>query len=285
MIRSRELSPVVLVEACIREIEKLNPGLNAVVVSRFREAKEEALRAEAQLADPLFTPPSLFGIPFTVKEAISVKGYPSTFGSYRRRNNTAKRTAPVVENLLKEGAIIVGFDNTPENCFWMECDNKIYGRTLNPYNASRTPGGSSGGSGAIVGSGAVPFSIGSDIAGSIRMPSAFCGVWGHCPSGGIIPIDGHYPYDFTGDTEDHDVSPFVGSLKVGPMARYASDVHILFYLMQGKALPAQMLPPELKKLRVYVLPNPTIKYVRSCTNEVQEEVKKIAQLLEQGETS
>jgi fatty acid amide hydrolase 2 len=275
LIKNKTLSPREVVETHIRRIEEVNSSINAVVVERFEEALREAAMAEKEIASgkPVGL---LHGIPFTVKECISVEGYPTTFASVFRKNSVAKKDATVIQNLKKEGAIIVGFTNTPECCLWMESYNKVYGRTNNPYDQSRTPGGSSGGEAAIVGSGGVPFGVGSDIAGSIRMPSNFCGIFGHVPTKGIIPIDGHYPFENVTDFA-HNTDALSKHLKIGPMTRRAVDLLPLVKVMQNSADKHLFFEGQIKTdwrdVTVYLSPNPDIEYAASCSKEVQNQVE------------
>jgi fatty acid amide hydrolase 2 len=136
-----------------------------------------------------------------------------------------------VRRLREAGAIPLGVTNVPEWGFWFETDNLIYGRTRNPHDPSRTPGGSSGGEGAIVAAGGAPFGLGSDIGGSIRMPAAFCGVAGHKPSHGLLPLTGHFPvYEVGPDAEIDKRAPH---LVAGPIARHATDLMPLLRIMAG----------------------------------------------------
>jgi len=223
LIREGEVSPVEVVRAHIDRIERVNPVINAMVAARFEAALQEAREAEARVArgDPL---PPLHGVPFTAKEAIAVKGAPYSSGSTLRRHKVADEDATAVARLRAAGGIPLGVSNISEMCMWMESDNLVYGTTGNPYDPGRTAGGSSGGEGALVGAGASPFGVGADIGGSIRMPAFFCGVFGHKPTGGLIPNTGHYP-------------PPHGAVNsictVGPICRRAEDLLPLVRLMAG----------------------------------------------------
>jgi len=224
-IRKRNLSPVEAVEAHIARIEAVNPPLNALVAERYDLARDEARRAESQLAaagsvDEL---PPLHGVPCTIKEFIGVGGMPHTAGLMARKGMVARADSAVVERLRRAGAIVLGVTNAPEGGMWMETHNKIYGRTNNPWDLKRTPGGSSGGEAALIACGASPFGIGSDIAGSIRIPSAFCGVVGHKPTGRLVPNTGHWGSE--GGT-----SPF---LVCGPIARRVCDLELILGLITG----------------------------------------------------
>ncbi|RMH44994.1 MAG: amidase [Deltaproteobacteria bacterium] len=221
LVRRREVSAREVVDAHIARIEQVNARLNAVVAERFADARREADAADARLRAGGDVPP-LLGVPCTVKEAIACAGMPHTSGLVARRGVRAAADAPAVRWLREAGAIVVGVTNVSELCMWMESNNRVYGRTCNPYDPSRTCGGSSGGEGAIVGAGGVPFGLGADIGGSIRIPAFFNGVFGHKPTGGRVPVTGHYPM------ADPRARRF---LTLGPLARRAEDIPLLMHLL------------------------------------------------------
>ena len=194
LIRSGELSPVELLEAHLTRIDEVDPVINALVSRRFEEARAEARVAEDAVRrgrDRTSLPP-LHGVPCTIKDFLAVRGLPWTAGLFSRQHEVADHDATVVTRVRAAGAIVVGKTNVPEGGMWMETSNPLHGRTRNPWNPARTPGGSSGGEGAIVAAGASPFGIGSDIAGSVRIPAAMCGVVGHKPSALLVPNTGHW---------------------------------------------------------------------------------------------
>ncbi|MCA9670029.1 MAG: amidase [Myxococcales bacterium] len=262
LLRSRELSPVELVEAHIERIEQVNPQLNAVVGLRFEAARREAREAEQRLAAAAGgaggrvaegAVPPLLGVPCTVKETFALEGFVHSGGSYNRREHRAARDAVTVQRTRAAGAIPLGTTNVPELAMWMETSNRIYGTTNNPYDLDRIVGGSSGGEAAIIAAGASPFGIGTDIGGSIRMPAFFCGVFGCKPTGGRVTLDSHYPGTF-GDVERYCCA--------GPIARTARDLMPLLRIAagDGSADDELALPPlgdpervELRGRRVYVL--------------------------------
>ncbi len=286
LIKAGQVTAEKVVQAHIARIKMVNPYLNAVVITRFDEALEEARQIDAQLAEGQKVG-LLAGVPFTVKESISVKGYPITFGSVYRKGLIAQKDATAVSRLKNEGAIVLGITNTPECCFWVECYNNVYGRTNNPYDLSRTSGGSSGGEAAIIGAGGVPFGIGSDIGGSIRMPSAFCGIFGHLPTSGRVPIDGHPPYDYQHETTQHETTPLARFLKIGPMARKAEDLLPLLAILEGNAEAEAFKTNQEKLLRsnwkdttVYLCADPHIDFASTVSDELQAEVRKVGELLQ-----
>jgi fatty acid amide hydrolase 2 len=224
-IRAGELRSRDVTEAHIRRVEAVNPTLNAVVRSRFDAARADADAADAVLAEGGQPTGPLHGVPCTIKESFALTGMPNSAGLVSRREHLSDRDASTVARLRQAGAIPLGVTNTSELCMWMESHNQLYGRTRNPYDHGRIVGGSSGGEGAIVGAGASPFGLGSDIGGSIRMPAFFNGVFGHKPSMGIIPNSGQYPVP---DTED--MMQLLGS---GPICRRAEDLMPLVRVLAG----------------------------------------------------
>jgi fatty acid amide hydrolase 2 len=194
-------------------------------VERFDAARHEADAADVRIAsrDDRELPP-LLGVPCTIKESLSVKGMPNCAGLVARRDHRAETTAPAAQRLFDAGAIPLGLTNISELTMWIESDNRVYGRSSNPYDSSRAAGGSSGGEGTAVGSGASPFGLGSDIGGSIRIPAFFCGVFGHKPSNGLVPHTGSYPIP-------HGESKRL--LSFGPLARRAEDLMPVLRILSG----------------------------------------------------
>ncbi len=226
-IRRGELSASDVVEAHIARHVAWGPRINALIANRFDEAQREAATADARIAaaGPDEALPPLLGVPFTVKESIALEGMPQSTGLIARGAFRSQTTAPVPQRLIDAGAIPFGVTNTSELTMWIESDNRLYGRTNNPYDTSRTAGGSSGGEGAAVGCGGSPFGIGSDIAGSIRIPAFFCGVFGHKPSAGVVPNTGSYPA-----TPGDDAGRMLGT---GVLARRGEDLMPLLRVIAG----------------------------------------------------
>ena len=225
MVRAGEISSREAVDAHIEQIQRVNPALNAVVAERFELAQSEADAADARLAsDGVDDLPPFHGVPCTIKECFALTGMPNTAGLVSRRGALATGDATAVRRLRDAGAIAMGVTNTSELCMWMESNNGVYGRTRNPYDPTRIVGGSSGGEGAIVAAGGAPFGLGSDIGGSIRLPAFFNGVFGHKPSGGLVPGTGQFP-------------PAAGEalryLTTGPLARKAEDLMPFLRVVAG----------------------------------------------------
>jgi fatty acid amide hydrolase 2 len=227
-VRRREVSPVEVVSAHIDRIRAVNPAINAVIAERFDRAMQEAKAAEelvARTRDPEELPP-LLGLPYTTKEYIMAEGMPLTAGIWKRRGRKADRDAETVRRLGRAGAILVGITNVPEGGLWMETYNDVYGRTVNPWDKSRTAGGSSGGEGAIVAAAGVAFGLGADVGGSIRIPAAFCGTVGHKPTGRMVPNTGFWPPAGEGDLS--------GYLVCGPLTRKVEDVMPILRVLAGR---------------------------------------------------
>ena len=217
LIRTRAVSPVEVLEAHLRRIERINPALNAIVTPA-PDAMDRAREAEAMLMRGEEIGP-LHGVPVTIKDTIETAGLRTTSGSRIRENFVPEKDANVVARLKAAGAIILGKTNTPELAIPYETDNPVFGRTNNPYNVSRTAGGSSGGEAAAIAACLSPAGIGSDLSGSIRVPAHFCGIVGLKPTTGRVPMDGHTP-PATG--------PFMLGACIGPMARTVADIRLLF---------------------------------------------------------
>lgn len=210
-------------DAAIARIERLDATLNAVVVRDFDRAREQAAMRDRQLAQGERLP--LLGLPMTVKESFDVAGLPTTWGLPPFRDFRPKKDALAVERLKAAGAVILGKTNVAPSLADWQSTNPVYGRTVNPHDPSRGPGGSSGGSAAALASGMVALECGSDIGGSIRVPAAFCGVFGLKPSLGLVPSQGHV---FPG-TDGAEVDLAV----VGPLARNVVDLEIALGVLAG----------------------------------------------------
>jgi fatty acid amide hydrolase 2 len=202
----------------------MRADVNAVVVERFDDALAEADAADERVASGEEDLPTLLGVPCTIKESIAVAGLPNSAGLQSRRDRPAEATAPAAQRLLEAGPILLGLTNLSELTMWIESDNRVYGRTVNAYDRRRTAGGSSGGEGAAVGCGGSPIGIGTDFAGSIRLPAFFNGVFGHKPSRGLVPFTGHFP---SSDGEA------MGMSVLGPLARRAEDLFEVMRLIAG----------------------------------------------------
>jgi Asp-tRNA(Asn)/Glu-tRNA(Gln) amidotransferase A subunit family amidase len=223
MVRERAISPVELVEAHLAQIAAQNPRINAFVTVLGEEARAAARKAESAVmhGESLGL---LHGVPVTVKDSFDVAGLPTLCGSRFRLGHKAAGDATAVARLRAAGAIILGKTNTPEFLSSYETDNFITGRTNNPWNLGRTPGGSSGGEAASIAWFCSAGGIGSDGGGSIRIPAHFCGIAGLKPTPGRIPATGHFPA----------MTHPGGLLAVaGPLARSAEDLRLMFAALAG----------------------------------------------------
>ena len=241
---NREVSAVELVDAAIAGIEARDRAINAVVVRDFDRAVAAAKMADAALARG--ERGALLGVPMTVKESHAIAGLPITWGSEGFRGFVSESDSVGVARLKSGGAVILGKTNVPPFLGDWQSANPIYGRTNNPWDLDRTPGGSSGGSAAALASGMVPLEFGSDIGGSIRVPAAFCGVYGHKPTFGVIPMRGHSPPDHDGGGG----GPLPLAV-VGPLARTAADLDLALDVLAGPDEPDAKayrltLPPARK---------------------------------------
>lgn len=225
LIRAGEISSREAVDAHIAQIERVNPTLNAVVAERYEEARAEAAAADDKQARGEDLPP-FHGVPCTIKECFAFEGMPNTAGLVTRvALGPAREDATAVARLRAAGVVPLGVTNTSELCMWLESNNKVYGRTNNPYDPSRIVGGSSGGEGAIIAAGGSPFGLGSDIGGSIRLPAFFNGVFGHKPTGGLVPGSGQFPI------AENEALRY---LTTGPIARSAEDLMPFLRVVSGR---------------------------------------------------
>ena len=211
-----------VVEAHIDVLQRT--GLNAVVVDRYDDARAEAEAVDARVAAGETDLPQFLGVPCTIKESFAVEGLPNTAGLVSLRGKAAETTAPAARRFLDAGPILLGLTNLSELTMWIESENRLYGRTHNAYDRTRTAGGSSGGEGAAIGAGGSPFGLGSDFAGSIRVPAFFNGIFGHKPTWGLVPASGMFP------ASEGEAMRMVG---VGPLARRAEDLMPILRAIAG----------------------------------------------------
>jgi len=268
-IRRKEISPREIIEVHLERIEKLQPKLNAFVHVDVEGARRQAQAAEASVlrGDALG---ELHGIALSMKSCIDVAGWPCPAGSRLRADYVACEDAVLVARLRAAGAILVGNTNVPEFLMAYETDNAVFGKTSNPWELSRSAGGSSGGEAAAIASGCSMGGVGSDGGGSIRVPAHFCGICGLKPTPGRIPSTGHYP---------RGAGAFAWLGAVGPMARTVADVSALFDVMKGPdeddalsaAIEARSFGEgELAGMRVGILESNALGVVTRETNEAAE---------------
>jgi amidase len=254
-LRTKQVSAVELLDLHVRRIARHNPALNAIVEPDFERAKTQAQAADAQRARGDDAP--LLGLPMTLKESINVRGLRTTAGMEHWKDFRSEHDAPVTTRVKAAGAIVMGKTNVPQMLADWQSANPVYGRTNNPWDVTRTPGGSTGGGAAALAAGLTPLEFGSDIGGSIRVPAAFCGVYGHRPSETAMPRSGQFP-----------MPPMPNAAVVmgvqGPMARSAADLELALDVAAGAEAGEDVawrltLPParreRLGDFRVAVLPS------------------------------
>jgi amidase len=222
-VRAKKVSAEEVVNAYLQRIEHINPKINAIVQLTADAARTQAREADTTLAQGKVLGP-LHGVPFTVTDLLETAGVISAAGTAGRANFTPTHDATVVARLRAAGAILLGKTNTPELGIGVETDNLVYKWTDNPYDRSRTPGGSGGGEAALIAAGGSPLGLGSDGAGSLCTPCHFCGVAGLRPTHGRIPRTGHVPFPH-------------GALDplwhIGPVARYVEDLSLILPIIAG----------------------------------------------------
>lgn len=253
-LTDRKVSAVELLELHRRRIERYNPSLNAIVEPDFDRARHEAEHADARRARGESAP--LLGLPMTLKESYNVRGLRTTCGMPFWKDFRSEHDAPVTTRVKAAGAAVMAKTNVPQMLADWQSANPIYGRTNNPWDLSRTPGGSTGGGSAALAAGLTPLEFGSDIGGSIRVPAVFCGIYGHRPSETAMPRSGQFPFP-----------PMPNAAVVmgvqGPMARAAEDLELALDVAAGADTGEDVawrlaLPParreRLGDFRVAVLP-------------------------------
>jgi len=244
LLRSGELSVTELAEAHIQQIERLNPQLNVFADFDAERVRERARKHDAWRGTRSRRP--LFGLPVTVKSSIATRGFKCEIGSLLHKGEAPREDAVVVERLRAAGALILGTTNCPEFLMAYETANLLHGRTRNPWDLERTPGGSSGGESAAIAAGLSAAGLGSDSGGSVRVPAHFTGICSLKPTPGRIPGRGHLPPC---------VGPFSTLGAIGPMARTMSDVTLMFRTLSGQdphdpaSPPIALREPSLDELR------------------------------------
>lgn len=260
-VRTGETTVLLETEAAIARIEARDGGINAVVVRDFDRARRAARDLDAARREGLDAP--LLGVPMTVKESFDVAGLPTTFGFEEHRGHVPLVDAIAVQRLKRAGAVILGKTNVPVSLADLQSNNPVYGRTHHPLDAGRTCGGSSGGAAAALASGMVPLEIGSDIGGSIRVPSHFCGVWGHKSTYGTLSIEGQM-------LPGTDGAPIAMSV-IGPMARDPEDLAVALDILADLPLPRAAAKPA-STLRLLVLSSHPLAPVAASVGAALEQV-------------
>jgi amidase len=247
LIRGKKVGCLELLDLYIARMEKYNPPLNAIIATDLDKARRRARAADRALARKEVWGP-LHGVPMTIKESYDVVGMPTTWGVPELKDNQPKQNALAVDRLLRAGVVLFGKTNVPLYLADWQSYNSIYGTTNNPWDLSRSPGGSSGGSAAALAAGLTGLEAGSDIGASIRNPAHYCGVFGHKPTYGIVPPRGQA---LPGKITPTDISV------IGPMGRSAADLELGLAVMAGAdeidgvGWQLRLPPPRKKALRDY----------------------------------
>ncbi|WP_338677122.1 amidase [Streptomyces sp. SCSIO 30461] len=227
-LKQRVITSRALLEQYLRHIEATDPGLNAVVTLDAEAARAAADAADRHLAKTGKPLGALHGLPLTVKDALETKGLRTTSGSPDLSGHVPERDADAVALLRAAGAVIVGKTNVPVMCQDLQTSNPVFGTTRHPYDVTRTPGGSSGGAAVAVATGMTSVELCSDLAGSLRLPAAYCGVYALRPSGGVVPTRGHIP-------RPPDWVTSSDMLTIGPLARNAEDLDLALDVLAAPA--------------------------------------------------
>ncbi len=275
LVRGKKIGCLELLELYLERMQRLNPRINAIVATDAEGARRRARAADRALARRQPWGP-LHGVPMTIKESYDVVGLPTTWGVPELKDNQPTRNALAVDRLLAAGAVLFGKTNVPIYLADYQSYNAIYGTTNNPWDVTRSPGGSSGGSAAALAAGLTGFEAGSDIGSSIRNPAHYCGVYGHKPTYGIVPPRGQA---LPGVVAAGDISV------IGPMGRSAADLALGLDAMagadeiDGAGWQLRLPTPKKKRLRDYrvgvVLSDPTAE----VDQEVQDRLQAVADFL------
>lgn len=278
-IRAGEISSLDVTAAFIGRIRALNPTINAAVQVAEERALDEANRADQELALGTVRGP-LQGVPFTAKDVFDTEGLVTAVGLAERAEFVPEQDAVAVARLRAAGAILIAKSNCPPGGGGGETENPVYGRTNNPYDVTRTPGGSSGGEAALLGAACSPLGLGSDSGGSIRLPAHYCGVAGLKPTAGRVPNTG--AYDHPGGLSDV-------RTQIGPMSRFVEDLHTVLAVISGPdwqdsgVVPMPLRSPEsvtITDLRLAYFEDDSMS---ATTLETREAVESAAKLIaEQG---
>jgi len=275
LIRQKKIGCLELLDFYLERVERYNPKINAIVYMDIEGARKRARQADRALAQKEIWGP-LHGVPMTIKDSFDVAGMPTTWGVPQYRDNIARKNSLAVERFLQAGVILFGKTNVPMYLADWQTFNEIYGTTNNPWDVTRTPGGSSGGSAAALAAGLTGIEAGSDIGASIRNPAHYCGVYGHKPTYGICSPRGHA---LPGVVSVTDISA------IGPLARSAADLAVALGIMSGpdeidgRGWQVCLPKPPKKNLREYKVSVVYSDPEAEVDEEVQKGIRAVAQFL------
>ncbi len=274
-LRAKKISARELLQECQLQYALHHPTINAVIYTDFDKADAAASAADARLAKG--TAASVFdGVPMTIKESFDWAGAPSTWGDPALKNNFATRDAVVLQLMVEAGAVAYGKTNVPLHLADWQSFNALHGTTNNPWDITRTPGGSSGGAAAALATGMSAMEIGSDIGASIRNPAHYCGVFGHKPTYNVVPYRGHY---MPGSVAMTDITV------AGPMARSAKDLTAMMKLLVGsegierRGLTYTLPPARQKTLKDFRVAIKLTSSVSDVENEYQSQLSALGEFL------
>ncbi|XKL67283.1 hypothetical protein PGB90_002774 [Kerria lacca] len=274
-IRNRELTSEQVVNAFVERCRDINGLLNAIVEDRFAEALNDAKNVDEfidngqKTKEQMEKETPLLGVPVTIKESCKLEGMSYCVGAKLRKGIRAEEDGKAVANLKKSGAIPIAVTNTPEFCASAETLNKVTGYTHNPYDRRRSAGGSSGGEASLIASAASVIGIGSDYICSIRVPCLFNGVFGHKPTPGIVPNEGHFP-----DMPNNEI--YQKLLCLGPICRYAEDLKPMLKILAGEKADTLNLdtPVKHEDLKIYYLLDKGFSFAESSVNsDIKKSIK------------
>jgi len=287
-IRTRHISASETMQAHLAQFDKHNPALNAIHIIDAEKAMERAQAADDALARGEVWGP-LHGVPFTLKDAHSTAGIRTTVGFPPFADYVPTEDSTVTARLKRAGGVLIGKSNVPLLLADFQTNNPVFGRTNNPWNVDRTPGGSSGGAAAALASGMTPFDIGTDLSSSIRIPAHFCGVFGLKPTERRVPLTGLFP-------NPHGTPRGIRIMScIGPMARAAEDLALIYSIIAGpdgqdtevQPVPIEDSPGlELRQLRIAFVPTfpgfPVAAKIRDAIKELAEQLEAAGAIVEEA---
>ena len=284
-LKERHLSAKDLTQFCMNRISQLNPHLNAITQDCFEQAQAHAAAIDADIARGSTSDKPLLGVPFVVSANIGIAGMRQDLGTWALHGQRASKTATVVERLIRAGAIPLALGNIGELGLGSETVNPIYGRTGNPWRRFRSPGGSNGGVAALIAANACAFGIANDFGAALRVPAAFCGLYGHKPSRGVVPLSGQFPF-----FKPEDEISWRAYDSIGPMTRHAQDLRLVLDIISGPCAQDPMSMTGTRqdffgsfvKQKIALLSNPRVDGARTVGPGIRLAIRKAGQLMQEA---